>query len=396
MSIRNAVLIVAGGQGLRARTDVHSNPKQYVQVLGKAVIWHTIKLFLASSKTDVILVVIADGDENIYDQAILGINDKRLMGAIQGGESRQQSVLAGLTAMSASNPDCVLIHDAARPCLTQQSLAKVYGSLSTHKAVLVGTPVSDTLKKTVAGSLETIDRTNIWNAQTPQAFDFKFIFEVHKKAVLENITSFTDDCGLAEWAGQNIIMIDGGSGNFKITNPEDFELAECILKGRSIMLNDVRVGTGYDVHAFEPGDSVILGGVSIPHNRKLKGHSDADVALHAITDAVLGALADGDIGTHFPPSDPQWEGVSSDRFLIDAVRRVHDKDGKIRHIDLTIVCEEPKIAIHRPAMKKSIATICNLEEDRISVKATTSERLGFTGRREGIAALATVTLGLPE
>ncbi|MBL4785034.1 MAG: bifunctional 2-C-methyl-D-erythritol 4-phosphate cytidylyltransferase/2-C-methyl-D-erythritol 2,4-cyclodiphosphate synthase [Cohaesibacteraceae bacterium] len=394
--MRNAVLIVAGGQGLRARTDVHSNPKQYVQVLGNAVIWHTIKLFLASSKTDVILVVVADGHENIYNQAVLGINDKRLMAAIIGGNSRQQSVFAGLTALSATNPDCVLIHDAARPCLAQRSLAEVYASLSTHKAVLVGTPVADTLKKLGTGSLETIDRTNIWNAQTPQAFDFNLIFDVHRKAVLENNTSFTDDCGLAEWAGQNITMIDGGTGNFKITNPDDFELAECILKGRSIMLNDTRVGTGYDVHAFEPGDLVILGGVSIPHNKKLKGHSDADVALHAITDAMLGALADGDIGTHFPPSDPQWKGVSSDRFLIDAVRRVQDKGGKIRHIDLTIVCEEPKIGAHRPAMKKSIATICNLEEDRISVKATTSERLGFTGRREGIAALATVTLGLPE
>ncbi|MEP3301467.1 MAG: 2-C-methyl-D-erythritol 2,4-cyclodiphosphate synthase, partial [Roseibium sp.] len=306
----------------------------------------------------------------------------------------------------------VLIHDAARPFVTRDAISAVIERLQQGaKAVLSAIPIVDTLKRADADthSLSTVDRQGLWAAQTPQGFDFDAIWHAHQNALKNGRMDFTDDTGVAEWAGHEIELAAGDADNFKITSPADLERARKIMEMTSKIaaplpstrthaladLGDVRMGTGYDVHAFDAGDAVILGGVSIPHDRKLKGHSDADVVLHAITDAVLGAIGDGDIGTHFPPSDPKWKGAASDQFLHDAVRRVKAMGGQITHIDATIICELPKIGPHRARMRQAIADICALPVSRVSVKATTSERLGFTGRKEGIASMAAVTVRLP-
>jgi 2-C-methyl-D-erythritol 4-phosphate cytidylyltransferase/2-C-methyl-D-erythritol 2,4-cyclodiphosphate synthase len=239
---------------------------------------------------------------------------------------------------------------------------------------------------------ETLDRSTLRAVQTPQAFAFAPILEAHRRAAREGRNDFTDDAALAEWVGMQVRVFEGESGNIKFTYAEDFMRAEAMDWAA---LSDVRTGTGIDVHAFGPGDHVWLGGLKIPHSQTLTGHSDADVGLHALTDALLGALADGDIGSHFPPSDPQWKGAASDRFLKFACDRVAERGGRIAHLDLTIVCEAPKIGPHRDAMRQSIARIAGIAVDRVAVKATTSEQLGFTGRREGIAAYATATIRLP-
>nr|MCH9765719.1 2-C-methyl-D-erythritol 2,4-cyclodiphosphate synthase [Alphaproteobacteria bacterium] len=358
-------------------------------------------------------VVIAKGDEALYDEAIapianstLAIRATHILNLpVSGGKTRQASVRAGLIALNISEkantntPDHVLIHDAARPFISSEIIDRCIDQLHDHRACLVAIPVSDTIKKANDDGhiLQTIDRSSLWAAQTPQGFEYGFIAQAHDKAHKEGRNDFTDDAAVAEWAGAIVHIVEGDSANIKLTTKEDLTMAEKSLSRDSTPpLTDFRVGTGYDVHAFDDGNAVIIGGVSIPHNRKLKGHSDADVGLHAITDAILGAIADGDIGTHFPPSDPQWKGAASDLFLKDAVRRIDELSGKLSNIDLTLICEEPKIGPHRPAMRESIAKICNISEGRVSVKATTSEKLGFTGRKEGIAALASVLVRLPE
>jgi 2-C-methyl-D-erythritol 4-phosphate cytidylyltransferase / 2-C-methyl-D-erythritol 2,4-cyclodiphosphate synthase len=257
-----------------------------------------------------------------------------------------------------------------------------------------GLPVTDTVKSVDAGGFvgNTLDRKTLRTIQTPQGFAFAPLLAAHRKAAAQGREDFTDDAALAEWAGMKVAVFDGEPGNIKITNADDFARAEAMQFTR---LGDVRTGTGIDVHAFGPGDHVVLGGIRIPHAQALTGHSDADVVLHALTDAVLGALAEGDIGAHFPPSDPQWRGASSDRFLKFAVERVAARGGRIAHLDVTVVCEAPKIGPHRDAMRAKIAELSGVAIERVAVKATTSEKLGFTGRGEGIAAYATATVRLP-
>jgi 2-C-methyl-D-erythritol 4-phosphate cytidylyltransferase/2-C-methyl-D-erythritol 2,4-cyclodiphosphate synthase len=303
-------------------------------------------------------------------------------------------VRAGLEALSGRGPDIVLVHDAARPFCSSALVSRAIVAGAEMGAAVPALEVTDTIKRIdpdgrVAG---TVDRRQLRAVQTPQAFAFQPLLDAHRRAHREGRDDFTDDAALAEWAGLQVTTFEGESGNVKLTTDEDFARAEA---RRIASLTDLRTGSGFDVHAFGDGDHVMLGGVRIAHDRGLTGHSDADVALHAIVDAILGALADGDIGKHFSPNDPRWRGASSDQFLKFAVERVIKRGGKIAHIDLTIICEAPRIGPHRDAMRQRIAQIANIAVERVAVKATTSEQLGFTGRREGIAAMATATIRLP-
>jgi 2-C-methyl-D-erythritol 4-phosphate cytidylyltransferase/2-C-methyl-D-erythritol 2,4-cyclodiphosphate synthase len=317
-----------------------------------------------------------------------------ILAPVSGGPTRQASVRAGLEALLPRSPDIVLIHDAARPFASANLIARAIEAAEKTGAAIPALPVMDTVKRVdQAGTVEaTLDRNSIRLVQTPQAFAFPALLEAHQRAAAQGRNDFTDDAALAEWAGMKVSVFAGEPSNIKLTTPEDFARAEAI---QSAALGDVRTGSGLDVHAFGPGDHVTLGGIRIPHSHSLTGHSDADVALHALTDAILGALADGDIGAHFPPSDPQWRGASSDRFLAFAVERVRARGGRIAHLDLTIVCEAPRIGEHRDTMRASIARFAGIGIERVGVKATTSEKLGFTGRGEGIAAYATATVRLP-
>jgi 2-C-methyl-D-erythritol 4-phosphate cytidylyltransferase/2-C-methyl-D-erythritol 2,4-cyclodiphosphate synthase len=288
----------------------------------------------------------------------------------------------------------VLIHDAARPFLSGALVDRAIAAGKSAGAAVPGIVVADTVKAIDGAAIvvETIDRSRLRIVQTPQAFAFGLILDAHRRAAAAGLDSFTDDAALAEWAGHRVSVFEGEAGNVKVTTNDDFDRAEILhLAG----LADVRTGNGFDVHAFVDGDHVMLGGVRIPHSRGVTGHSDADVALHALVDAILGALADGDIGTHFPPSDPQWKGASSDRFLAFACERVRARRGIIAHLDVTVVCETPRVSPHRDAMRTRIAAIAGITVERVGVKATTSEKLGFTGRGEGIFAMATATIRLP-
>lgn len=407
-----AALVVAAGRGTRLQQGSAGVPKQYKALAGRPVLTHTLTALGNHPDISVILTVIHPEDRTLYDQAIGQLSPdvaQKLAVPVLGGATRQQSVLNGLEALVSNGAQFVLIHDAARPFLSQEVISRVLKGLGSGKdGVLAAVPVADTLKRQGADDrpLETVDRTDLFAAQTPQGFAYTRILAAHRKAGSAGRQDFTDDTSLAEWDGMIVSLSDGDPANFKITTAADMARAESMMEKSDTSsgsaqrpaladLQDVRTGIGYDVHALEEGDAVILGGVSIPHTHKLKGHSDADVALHAITDATLGAIGDGDIGQHFPPSDPAWKGAASDQFQIDAVRRVEALGGRIAHIDLTIVCEAPKIGPHRETIRASIAAICNLPISRVSVKATTSERLGFTGRKEGIAAVASVTVRLP-
>jgi len=316
------------------------------------------------------------------------------MPPVFGGATRQASVRAGLEALAASAPDIVLIHDAARPFASAGLIARAIAAAQKSGAAIPALPVTDTVKTvdTQGHVGQTVDRATLRLIQTPQGFAFAPLLDAHRRAVAVGREDFTDDAALAEWAGMTVSVFPGEPGNIKITEADDFARAEAMQMSA---LGDLRTGTGIDVHAFGPGDRVVIGGIAIPHTQALTGHSDADVGLHALTDAILGALADGDIGAHFPPSDPQWRGASSDRFLTFAVERVKARGGRIAHLDLTIVCETPKIGPHRDAMRAAIARLAGIELNRVAVKATTSEKLGFTGRSEGIAAYATATVRLP-
>jgi 2-C-methyl-D-erythritol 4-phosphate cytidylyltransferase/2-C-methyl-D-erythritol 2,4-cyclodiphosphate synthase len=288
----------------------------------------------------------------------------------------------------------VLVHDAARPFCSAELVSRAIVACAETGAAIPALEVTDTIKRVdadghVAG---TIDRAQLRAVQTPQAFAFPALLEAHRRAASDGREDFTDDAALAEWAGLKVAVFAGETGNVKLTTDEDFARAEA---RRIANLADLRTGNGFDVHAFGDGDHVMLGGVKIPHQRGLIGHSDSDVALHALVDAILGALADGDIGQHFPPSDMRWRGASSDQFLKFAAERVTKRGGRIAHLDVTIVCEEPRIGPHRDEMRKRIAEIAEIAVERVAVKATTSEQLGFTGRREGIAAMATATIRLP-
>ena len=311
-----------------------------------------------------------------------------------GGATRQASVHAGLEALAGQQPDVVLIHDAARPFVTAALISRAIDAAARTGAAIPAVAVTDTIKLVGdTGNVEaTPERARLRVAQTPQAFRFDVILEAHRRAAREGRSDFTDDAALAEWAGLTVATFEGDPANMKLTTPEDFVREEARL---GAMLGDVRTGNGYDVHAFGDGDHLMICGVRVPHSRGFLAHSDGDVGLHALVDAILGALADGDIGSHFPPSDPKWKGAASDRFLKYAVDRVAARGGRIAHLDVTLVCERPKIGPLRDAMRARVAEIAGLGLSRVAVKATTSERLGFTGREEGIAALASATIRMP-
>ncbi len=375
-------LIVAAGSGSRTGLDF---PKQYLEIEGQTVLEKSIMAFKNHDAVDAVLVVINPDDRPRYEAAVGHLN---ILPAAAGGASRQQSVYNGLCALKDYDPKYVLIHDAARPFLGTNLIDRCLDALSTSPAVLPGMPMTDTLKY-ISGTTvqETLDRSRVIAAQTPQCFDYNAILNAHE--TFKNL-SVTDDIALAEQAGLTVSWVLGSPENIKITTEDDI---------RSLTMSnftDVRTGLGYDVHAFDTDSDLWLAGVKIPYNKGLKGHSDADVALHALTDAILGAIGAGDIGVHFPPSDAKWKGASSDIFLSHAATLVADKGGKISNVDLTIICEAPKIGPHRSAMQSRIAEILNIAEDRVSIKGTTTEKLGFTGRKEGIAAQAVATIVLPE
>ena len=384
-----AAVVVAAGRGERAGGEL---PKQYRDIAGEPMIRPTLRAFLDHARIDVVQPVIHPGDESIYRTATAGL--QKLAGPVAGGATRQASVRAGLEALASSGPELVLIHDAARPFLTGALIDRAIAAATAAGAAVPGIVIADTVKAIDAAAMvaETLDRGRLRIVQTPQAFAFDLIIAAHRRAAAAGLESFTDDAALAEWAGHRVSVFQGEAGNVKVTTNEDFARAEILQLAK---LSDVRTGNGFDVHAFAEGDHVMLGGVRIAHSRGVTGHSDADVALHALVDAILGALADGDIGTHFPPTDPQWKGVASERFLAFACDRVRARRGVIAHLDVTIVCEAPRVSPHRDAMRAKIAAIAGIPLGRVGVKATTSEKLGFTGRGEGIVAMATATVRLP-
>jgi len=348
--------------------------------------------------------VIHADDSALFAEAAADL-PKMLAPAI-GGATRQDSVRAGLAALAAQSPGSVLVHDAARPFVSDALIARAVAAAEAQPAAIPVLKVTDTVK-TVDGQgrvVATLDRDALRTVQTPQAFRYRDLAAAHAAAAAAAVTTLTDDAAVMEWAGHPVATFEGETENVKLTSAADLARAEreagAPLRAPAELptlaeLPDVRTGTGFDVHAFGPGDHVMLGGVAIPHGFALAGHSDADVGLHALTDALLGALGDGDIGAHFPPSDPQWKGASSDRFLAHAVDLVTKRGGRVAHLDLTLICEAPKVGPHREAIRAAVARICGLPVGRVSVKATTTEKLGFTGRREGIAAMASATIRLP-
>ncbi len=383
-----AAVIVAGGRGSRVGGEV---PKQYRLLAGEPVIRASLSLYAWHGEVHLVQPVIHPDDVARYEAAARGLN---ILPPVFGGATRQASVRAGLEALSARKPDVVLVHDAARPFCSTTLVSQAIKASAVTGAAIPGLEVTDTIKSVDSACqvTGTLDRAQLRSVQTPQAFRFDALLEAHRKAALAGRQDFTDDAALSEWAGSKVSVFAGEPGNVKLTTEEDFARAEA---RRLASLADLRTGTGFDVHAFADGDHVWLGGVKIPHSRGLTGHSDADVGLHALVDAILGALADGDIGHHFSPNDPRWRGASSDQFLKFAIERVQKRGGRVAHLDLTVVCEAPRIGPHRDAMRKRIAEIAEISVDRVGVKATTSEQLGFTGRREGIAAMASATIRLP-
>lgn len=394
-----AVIIVAAGRGERAqRSDatVHHGPKQYRSLGNETILAATLRRFVSHPAISTIIPVIHSDDRCLYEKALGDVDQTKLSKPIIGGATRQASVMQGMLALEHDAPGLVLVHDAVRPFVSEATISRVIQGLSKQRAILPALPVVDTIKQVDGNSdnlprvTKTVDRSLLWSAQTPQGFHFSSLLNAHKAATQD---TFTDDCAVMEWAGHEIHIVEGNAENFKITTADDIDEAKRRMEHAKMM--ETRVGNGFDVHAFEEGNAVILGGISIPHSKKLKGHSDADVGLHTITDAIYGALADGDIGSHFPPGDNKWKDASSDQFLIHACDRVRARGGRIVHLDLTLMCEAPKIGPHRDPIREEIARICTLPISRVSVKATTTEKLGFTGREEGIASMATATIQLP-
>lgn len=386
---KNVVVIAAAGRGERLGKE--AGPKQYRLLAGNSILQHTISRFTEHQDIHAIQVVIHKEDRELYEAAVQ-MHDK-LLPTVIGGASRQASCKAGVDAVSQLGFDKVLIHDAARPFVAQSTISNVLDGIGVGYGTLPATAIADTIKKADDTKLvlDTISRDNLYLAQTPQGFKLANIHAAHAKAALHNPDGFTDDAAVAEYAGMSVKLVEGNSDNFKITTKDDLALAEEKLSMNSL-IPDVRTGSGYDVHTLGPGGKVILCGLEIPHTQSLQGHSDADVGLHALTDALLGTIGAGDIGSHFPPSDPQWKDASSDRFIEHAVKLVRQAGGFITNMDVTIICEAPKIGPHRDDMREQISNICGVELSRVSVKATTNEKIGFIGREEGIAALATVSV----
>lgn len=402
--MRIAALIVAAGRGSRA-TRADQLPKQYVEIGGIPILGYALAAFAPFVET--IEVVIHPDDHESYAR-VLAWAAKRLPAAgfakilppVAGGATRQQSVLYGLDALAERGvraPTHVLIHDAARPFVTGTELERLSGALATAAGAILALPVTDTLKRgNAAGTITaTVSREALWRAQTPQGFQFDLILAAHRQAAREGATDLTDDAAVAERAGMGVALVMGSAGNIKITTAEDIDMAEAACAEPAPFIAQTRTGTGFDVHRFAEGDHVWLGGVKIPHTRKLEGHSDADVVLHALTDAILGAMGEADIGQHFPPFDPQWKDAPSRIFLEHAARLAREAGWTISNVDMTVLAEAPKIGPHRLAMKDLIAGVLGLPPDRVGIKATTMEGMGFVGRQEGIAAQAVATLMRP-
>jgi 2-C-methyl-D-erythritol 4-phosphate cytidylyltransferase / 2-C-methyl-D-erythritol 2,4-cyclodiphosphate synthase len=383
-----AAVVVAAGRGLRAGGG---GPKQYRRIAGEPVIRLSLRTLTEHAAIAMVQPVIHPEDAALFGAAAAGF---RLLEPVLGGATRQASVRAGLEALNERRPDLVLVHDAARPFASAALISRGIESVPAGGGAVPALPVADTIKTVDASGTvtATLERAQLRAVQTPQAFDFPALLAAHRRAAAAGREDFTDDAALAEWAGIRVTTFEGEAANMKLTTADDFvRLGAADLAA----LTDVRTGFGFDVHAFGPGDHVTLGGVRIAHLQGLSGHSDADVVLHALVDAILGALADGDIGVHFPPSDPQWRGASSDRFLAFAVERVRARGGRIAHLDVNVVCEAPRIGPHRDAMRQRIAEIAGVSAERVGVQATTSEKLGYIGRGEGMAAFATATVRLP-
>lgn len=388
---RIAAVIVAAGTGSRAGGEL---PKQYQLIGGRPVIWWTVKAFLDHPDITHVQVVTGDGHERLFAAATQGL---ALPPPVIGGGTRQDSCRSGVEACAAHRPDLILIHDAARPFLSADLITDIIAALARHDGVVPGLAVADTMKFAPHGVIErTVDRSHLWVAQTPQGFRYDAIRRAHQRALDDDLHQFTDDAAVAEHAGLAVALIAGRLENRKLTTAEDISVADRQLMGHGLSDRpDIRMGQGIDFHQFEAGDSVILCGVAIPHTQKLKGHSDADAALHALTDALLGTLGEGDIGTHFPPSDPQWKGAASAVFLAKAMALITARNGIIANVDITILAEAPKVAPHIPAMKAFLGPLLHLTPDRIAIKATTTEKMGAIGRGQGIAAFATATVRLP-
>ncbi len=391
-----AALIVAAGRGARAAI-AGGGPKQYALLGGLPLLERTLSAFLGHPGISVVMTVIHADDRDLYDCATRRLaahtGAGKLLEPVIGGATRQASVRCGLEALATRAPASVLIHDAARPFVDADTIERVIAALGSSAGAIAAQPVADTLKREGAGGAiaGTVDRQGLWRAQTPQGFRFGAILAAHRRAAGEDRGNFTDDSAVAEWAGIPVALVAGSSRNVKITTAEDLAIADLLLTKPL----EPRTGTGFDVHRFGPGDHVWLCGVKIPHDHGLVGHSDADAPLHALTDALLGTIGDGDIGQHFPPSDPTWKGAASSTFLADAARRIAERGGRITNVDVTILCEAPRVGPHRDAMRKAIADVLGLTLDRVGVKATTTETMGFTGRREGLAAMASATVLLP-
>jgi 2-C-methyl-D-erythritol 4-phosphate cytidylyltransferase/2-C-methyl-D-erythritol 2,4-cyclodiphosphate synthase len=377
-------LVVAAGQGSRF---VSSLPKQYLPLGGASILRHAVAAFTDHPRLSGTLVAIRPEDRNLFDGAVAGLG---VLPPVAGSQTRQDSVRLGLEALAAYRPERVLIHDGARPFPDQGLIERVLDGLDHAVAAIPCLPLRDTIKRAEAGMIRgTVDRSPLWRAQTPQGFHFNAILAAHRAVAGRDLT---DDAAVAEAVGLAPLIVEGAEDNLKVTTPADLAAAERLLAARQ---GDVRVGQGFDVHPFVPGDHLWVCGVRIPHGMGLAGHSDADVGLHALTDAVLGAIGAGDIGMHFPPSDPRWRGAASDQFLRHAVDLVCARAGAISAVDVTIVCERPRIGPHRAAMVERVAAILGISPGRVSIKATTTEQLGFTGRGEGIAAQAVATVRLP-
>jgi len=372
-----AALLVAAGTGSRFGTAI---PKQYTRVAGEMVIRHAARALLRDG-----VVIQPVGDAEAINNALVGLPHRP---PVAGGDSRQDSVRNGLEALADLAPDIVLVHDAARPVIPEGTLADLVAALEKHGGAIPAAPIADTLKRGAEGVIVgTVSRDGLYRAQTPQAFRYALLRDLHRNAE----AGATDDASILEAAGHTVALVPGHDDNIKLTYPEDRLRLERILAP----MMETRVGTGFDVHVLASGRKLILCGIDVPHDQGLDGHSDADVGIHALCDAIYGAMADGDIGRHFPPTENQWKDADSARFLRHAAARVTERGGRIVNVDVTLICERPKIAPHAAAMMQRLADLMDIDVSRVSVKATTTERLGFTGRMEGIAAQAAVSLLLP-
>ncbi len=385
------MVLVAAGRGERAGS-ASEGPKQYRLIGGRSIIARTLDALLSHPLIGHIVVVIHPDDGDLFSQTWTGARNQ--ISIVHGGKTRQASTYQGLLALQELSPKYVMIHDAVRPFVDEALINRILDSLEKGGSVIPAMAISDTIKQVDSALLieATVPRAHLYGAQTPQAFSYDEILAAHESASAAGSLGFTDDASIAEYFGIPVKIVEGSAENIKLTWKRDIEMADQNL---SVRFPDVRVGNGYDVHAFEKGTHVTLCGVDIPHCAKLAGHSDADVALHALTDALLATRGAGDIGTHFPPSDKKWKGAASKIFVEYAVQLVKDAGGRIANADVTLICEEPKIGHHREMMVAKLSTMLGIDPGRVSVKATTNEKLGFIGRGEGIAAIATVSVVYP-